>query len=293
MKKKLNLFYWSLPVLFAILWFLQTLLFTSIHDKILASLPAEFFQERQILGPSPRVGMIVFSPVIMLVLCIWLYILLYIERKLIYNWKVVVGINVLLLIVCLKDEVGLIIQAYTETTGYAEWIYYRALESFLQHVPFILVSFFTLSLIRKRLVAESGERKNDIYYDLFYLLPLLYICFMAILGYVLSGIIGIGGNNALSKHVDNIGLGYSGLFTMPVCALSLWLYKKFGRNRYAFFSITVFSAILMAACWSVFNAYDKYEGSVAFSIVILCLEVLPWTIASHYIASKYLERNLD
>ena len=66
MKKKLNLFYWSLPVLFAILWLLQTLLFTSIHDKILASLPAEFFQERQILGPSPRVGMIVFSPVIML-----------------------------------------------------------------------------------------------------------------------------------------------------------------------------------------------------------------------------------
>ena len=182
MKKKLNLFYWSLPVLFAILWLLQTLLFTSIHDKILASLPAEFFQERQILGPSPRVGMIVFSPVIMLVLCIWLYILLYIERKLIYSWKIIIGINVLLLIVCLKDEVGLIIQAYTETTGYAEWIYYRALESFLQHVPFILVSFFTLSLIRKRLVAESGERKNDIYYDLFYLLPLLYICFMAILG---------------------------------------------------------------------------------------------------------------
>ena len=29
MKKKLNLFYWSLPVLFAILWLLQTLLFTS------------------------------------------------------------------------------------------------------------------------------------------------------------------------------------------------------------------------------------------------------------------------
>ncbi len=244
------------------------------------------------MGPSPRVGMIVFSPVIMLAFSIWLYILIYIERKLIYNWKIIIGINVLLLIVCLKDEVGLIIQAYTETTGYAEWIYYRALESFLQHVPFILVSFFTLSLIRKRLVAESGERKNDIYYDLFYLLPLLYICFMAFLGYVLSGIIGIGGNNALSKHVDYIGLGYSGLFTMPVCALSLWLYKKFGRNRYAFFSITVFSAILMAACWLVFNAYDKYEGSVAFSIVILCLEVLPWSVASHRIASKYLEKKI-
>ena len=35
MKKKLNLFYWSLPVLFAILWLLQTLLFTSPSDSAL------------------------------------------------------------------------------------------------------------------------------------------------------------------------------------------------------------------------------------------------------------------
>lgn len=291
MKRFLNKFYWSLPVLFALLWLLITLLFTPIHDNIIASLPAEFFQERHIQGPSPRMGLIVFSPLIMLAFSIWLYIILYIERKLIYNWKIIIGINALLLIVCMTDVAETIYYAYTDKSEYAEWRYYCALEDFLKYAPFILVSFFTLSHIRKCLITKFGEKKNDINYVLFYLLPILYICYVAILGYVLSGItkLTMEANSALCENVGNLSI--DALFIMPVCVFILWLYKKLGTNKYVSYCITAISTIVMIASWYLSNDNGRYTESVTFSIVMLCLEVLPWTIASHYIGTKFMERN--
>lgn len=282
--KNINIFYWSLPILFAIFWFLITLIFTPIYES--------YFLDAQGLGLSPRVGMILLSPFALFVAVILLYVLLYIERKLICNWQVVVGINALLLIICLVDVAKAIIYTNTDTSESAGWGYYHALEIGLKYIPFILISFFTLHLIKKRLLFDAEEDRKDINYVLFYLLPILYVIYSSILGYALSKVIGWGevttGETSLSlKTADLLGYATAASLTMPVCAVFLYLYKKYGKNRIVFNIITVVSTIVMIAFW-YYISRDIFAENVTQGITFLCFMVLPWTFASHFISLKYI-----
>ena len=281
-KSKLNYLYWSLPILFAINWFLLTLVFTPIYES--------FFREARVEGLSPRIGMILLSPFILLVLVVLLYCLLYIERKLVYNWNVIIGINVLLLFGVLIDIIKPLIYAHTDTPVVAAWRPYQALEVSLDFIPFILLSFCTLFLIRKHFIIEREKENKDKFYVLFYLLPLLYVVYAEMLRTVLYLLTAISHYSIIDATTYDIiaEILKAGVFAMPVCVLSLWLYKKFGKSSSPINAITLIFAVVFTAFW-YYSSKAHSLGNVSINITIVCIMVIPWTVAVHYIAKRYLE----
>ena len=277
MKSKLNYLYWSLPLLFVITWFLLTLVFTPIYES--------FYREARVEGLSPRVGMILLSPILLSIAAVLFYSLLYIERKLIYNWKVIIGITALLMITVLWDVGAGIAHAISDTSKTAEWGYYHALEVGLKYIPFILASFFTLSRIKKDQAIAQGEAK-DIFYTWYYLLPLIYVLYSGILCFILTKSMEFGSSAAcesLIKKGDNLGIAAA--LTMPVCILFLSLYKKAEKSRLLFSAVTIASTTVIAAYWC-YLFRGLFPECTIYGIVIICLLTVPWTVASHYIAKR-------
>ena len=89
------------------------------------------------------------------------------------------------------------------------------------------------------------------------------------------------------KTADLLEYATAASLTMPMCALFLYLYKKFGKNRFIFNIITVVSTIVLAAFW-YYIGRDIFAENVTHGITFVCFMVLPWTFASHFISLKYI-----